>query len=424
VEGAQPFFIRCTKSHKRLVDLIECFLTPAHDFIRSRLTAFRIGPDMNLIALNPFTSDPKMIPSGARVAFSFQSTLDSEGSGLNYARAFLDADRTPLIARWQVLMHQPARLPAIYDPATPITISRNPGTEITQVLYCMDASSAFLLAITHKDIYAVDLDRWGESDAVSQNPFQRVFSDISCVSSGLSSDQIYVAGDGLLFRGITDNWRLDPKLDIPGQEHAKSPLKHYVSWDAHNALCLFENLQLWYASPFGLSKINLVHNSVELHPAHMYCLPNGDFVFTDVVQKSVWHVRLKDMKPCRIFGPVPVGPLRFCVDKQNILYILDGAAASLHILLPHDHWICHVCGAHQPHFPSTGVCPACGAILQQTLTSRGNYTHWLDIDLSSIAKPLSAIAVDNDLNVYVVGNGSQLTALPMSRRDMWGERKD
>ena len=423
-EGSRPFFVNRAGGQKRLIDLVECFLTPAPDLARNRLRVYSIGQNLEQRVHNPYTTQPGVFRSGSRLVFSWRDNLSVETVGKAYSSAFLAADRSVLLERWNIRLHNPIRLPAIYEPASAVSIGQGSGRSLSNMITRTAGDFAYLLASDGRDFHAVDIENWGRSQAVLTNPLRKSFSKLSCISADQSSAGFYLIADGQLNRGDLPDWNILRVPIMPGTGAIKGRLKQFQISASGGALFQTVDDELQWATHSGTRKIYFRDDDSLLQPRYLNWLLDGSILFTDRTQQNIWMAYPGNTKARRVFGPVDIGPLYFCIDKRDILYVLERLESRLHVFLPSNHWVCNACGEHRPDPPEERICPDCRASISERKHDSTPFTHWFDLDLSTLGTQPGPICVDDDLNLYIVTNMTQITALPLSRRDLWGEKED
>ncbi len=418
VEGSQPFFVRRSDYHGRLVDLIEGLITPS--FPRCELRAFAASDNGRSDEFDPFATSPMRFAAGTTVVFSVRDRPSPD-----YGEALLMSDRAAMLSRWKIRLHQPARLPWIYEPSileiSSVTLSVQ---EILQLLPCTVEKSTFLVAITRKDFVVVDLDHWGEPDAVRLNPFPHSFEEISSISAGTSPGCFFLVADGTLYEGSCRDWAISPVPERVRFPEEQGRLCGFQAVGETAELLLLDHRQLLLSTPSHSNRFHFTHEDAYLEVERIEWLKDGSLIFSDRSQMSLWQGDLESGEVSRLIGPVKYPPLFFFQDKKGVVYVLEAGMRRLHLFLPPDHRFCAACGAHLADRNSGRVCLDCGAHIPARGLSSRSFRHWLDMDLSSLGTALGPICADDHLNILFVADMARLVALPFSRRDVWGESED
>ena len=408
---------------RRLVDLIECFLTPAPNHARSSLRAFRSGEQHQIEEMDPFTTDPSLLPDGCRVVFSF-GPIPSQQPDAGFSSLFLASDRTPLLSEWKPRLYRKLSLPAIYDPTPPFKVLDHVGQSVLHMVPYPQTQSEVLFVATQSEVHAIHLDHWGEEGCLQQDPFQSSFSRLSCMSTGVYSDTLYIVDGGQAMVMNTSSRQLEQAGDVIPQGIPEGKLMGLYELDAQNRIFVFADHELWMDTATGLSKLSLQdpHDGRDLGIDTLSWLADGSLIFRDDSKKSLWYYRLPNSSPIRVFGPV-AGPLFYCVDRRGLVYILEQYMSCLHILLPADHWECHVCGGHWAYRPDRAICPWCQALLKKSFHPDWPFHPWISLDLSRFKEPLGPLTIDGDLNLYLVSQERYISVIPFSPRHMWGQEE-
>lgn len=393
-------------------------------FVRSELRALVLD-EKRQVKQMPSNFDLTLLPDGSHVVFCF---TEAENISI-YARTFLEADRARAMARWQLRLHQPSRLPWIGEPIflkLPLYISSVLRThpEATR-LVCVSANSKDFLVVTAvNQLQIIDLDLWGKEEAFQATPFNHTIQDLSSFTSTPEKGQYCLVDRGTLYRVTYQgpSWRLEPENLPPGVTN-QSSLQAVHGFPPNHRLYRFKDGQLWLSTSAEARAINFISpQDSPLQIDDLEWLPDGSIVFTADSKATLWHARLSQLQASPIIGPVSRPPIFFCLDKKGILYVVDSSAKRLQFWLPPEHWLCPACGTHLPSRPQ--LCPYCQARTRESSGPVSIFRFWLDLDLSSVGNVLGPIAIDDDLNLYLLVDFCRLVSISFSRRDFWGEQEN
>ncbi len=423
LENSRPFFLKRRPDDKRLIDLVGCFITPACGAIKADLNAFVVSRDYGVKVLNPFSFDCDNLPSGTRIVFSFQDIVEDSENRDNFGLAFLKADRMPLLSSWNIKSYLPLRLPRIYEPTECLEITSDLGEEIYEMLCHQTTDTSHLIIRGKASTYVVDLDNWGEDDCVITSPFSEELRNLTCLSEGLSEDYFFAVADGQLYKVLCRDWTVEPE---PVEEQARGKrIAKFKAYDRYNKLYLFENRELLYLSATSNHELQLSNSLEYLFINAFYRLPDERFIYFNPAEKSLLAVGMKDLEVEELFELKHTTKYcHFCIDREGIIYLLEGDSCLMHVLLPADHRVCISCGYHCTLRHRERLCPFCKTAMNELSSKPPSYVHWLTLDLRCLGVPLGPVAVDNGLNIYICNGNSKIVAITLSRQDMWGEEED
>lgn len=422
VDDSLPFFLGPLHREASLASLLASFLTP---FVARRdVRAFILGQD-NTIQTVPLSTYADLLGAGRHVVFSNQEGIS------DYAHTFLLADRSVLLARWHHRLFQPLRLPRIYEPSV-IDLHRqsNPllKTDSTCNLITFNSPTPQLAVATQQELYLIDLQRWGEPEAIQRQTFNPPLEKLTGLSSSPNGQKLYLVDKGRVFNvswsgGTWHRQSLPVGFPLAGS----SSVRAFYHWFPNNRLWLLEGGRLWLATSAGQEELTFQDEEGRRLPvANLLPLPDGSLAFVDnSPQPSLWYARFRNRQAVKILGPVDARPLFFCLDRRGLLYTIETATRRLALLLPSSHRRCLSCGFVTLKNDSGTICLNCQARLHTWGRVEKPYSLWLDLDLAPLGNMPGPLTVDEHLNLYIIiMDQARLAALTFSRRDFWGEMEN
>lgn len=383
--------------------------------------AFVLDKDKNIQTID-LTVSAEILGAGRHVVFSCRETIS------DYARGFLEVDRCLGLAPWNHRLYQPLRLPQIYEPNSFNLSGQSSGLlkpDFSCLMTCLHGEHRMLAGITPQDFYLINLEQWGEPEAVRRQHFSQTFEGLTGLTTVPDGPEILLVDNGRLLKvsWSGENWSTEfLPINTPA---GQTDIKAYYWWFPNNRLWLLKDGSLWLATT-RQEKLSFVDELGQgLRISDLALLPAGTFVFSDASpQPSLWYARVGSSKTQKIFGPVDTDPLFFCADRRGLIYVIETTARRLSLLLPPSHCRCLSCGFFCPDDTSGTICPYCRARLSCQNVTETPYTLWLDLDIAALGTRPGPMAVDEFLNLYILADQTRLTALTFSRRDLWGEQEN
>jgi len=421
VDDSLPFFLGPLQPQASLASLLAGLLTP---FVtRQDVSAFVLGQD-NTIQTFPLSTYADLLGSGRHVVFSNQGRVS------DYANTFLLADRSLTLARWHHRLFQPLRLPQIYEPNVmdlPWQSKLMLGAGSTYNLTTFNFSAPQVAVAAKQELYLIDLQRWGEPEAIHRQSFNPPLEKVTGLSSSPNGQELYLVDKGRVFNVSWSGgtWRRQ-SLPVGFPLAGSSSVRAFYHWFPNNRLWLLEGGSLLLATSTQQERLTFLDEEGRKLPvANLVPLPEGSLAFVDdSSQPALWYAHFRRPQAMKILGPVDVGPLFFCLDRRGLLYVVETASRRLALLLPSSHRRCLSCGFVTLNNASGTICPNCQARLHQSSKVGTPYSLWLDLDLAPLGSMPGPLTVDEHLNLFIFIDQARLAALTFSRRDLWGEMEN
>ena len=416
VDESRPFFHWCTDAQRKLSDIVEPFLTPIYS--RNFLCAAVKGKNQQLHFEDPFAFDLRTLPVGTRVVFSFSRQLNP------YSENFLNADRTADYSYWNFSSYCGLRLPRVYSPSSPVNPKSQTGA-ISHLEFVIPGSSHnFIVVLKDSELWALEPKNWDEEEAFIRIPPNQPLHNTSWLGTGYKPGCFNIIREGHVEELVWGGWDIK-SIGLPSSLlEFKGKFSSYFTNSEHNSLFQLIDMNLWLQRP-GSNPEQILFTSEKglVTPGKLIWLPNGAVIFSDKDRRGLFYgdlsVSYSGVNARDVFGPVEHPSLSFCVDAKGIVYVIENDNQRLNVLLPATHWKCFVCGGHGANSQENKSCVICGAALPKPPPEP--YYKWFDLDLSDLGSRFGPMTIDSDLNLYIVADGHNIVALPLEKKDFWGE---